>query len=230
MANCNIANRTIFCHDNLDVLRGINSDCIDLIYLDPPFNKNKKFTAPVGSSAEGAGFKDIFRKEDVKQEWLQTIKEDYADIYQYLNGIKGIGKPYNFAYLAYMVIRIMQCRRVLKPTGSIYLHCDSTMSHYLKVAMDCIFGEDFFRNEIIWKYGKVSNANAKKFLREHDTILCYTKSRDFKFNPQFDSELSPRKKQLIQRGYNTKNMDGLRYLYIYDAEKVKQLEMGGGIR
>jgi len=70
MAELNVPNRTIFCKDNLDVMRGINSQSIDLIYLDPPFNKNKKFTAPIGSQAQGAGFSDIFRKEDVKEDWL----------------------------------------------------------------------------------------------------------------------------------------------------------------
>ena len=92
MGECNVPNRTIFCKDNLDVLRGINSACIDLIYLDPPFNKNKKFTAPIGSHAEGASFKDIFRQEDLKDDWLLTIEEDNPEIYQYLNGIKGVGK------------------------------------------------------------------------------------------------------------------------------------------
>ncbi len=91
---CNIDNRTIFLHDNLEILQGVNSRCIDLIYLDPPFNKNKKFTAPIGSSAEGAEFSDIFREEDVKEEWLQTIQEDRPQLYQYLNGIKGVGKSY----------------------------------------------------------------------------------------------------------------------------------------
>ena len=76
MTGLNVDNRTIFCKDNLEVMRGINSGCVDLIYLDPPFNKNRKFTAPVGSSAKGAGFDDIFREEQVKDEWLQTIKED----------------------------------------------------------------------------------------------------------------------------------------------------------
>ncbi|MCY3627930.1 MAG: hypothetical protein OXG88_09840 [Gammaproteobacteria bacterium] len=104
---CNVANRTIFCNDNLDVLGGINSDSIDLIYLDPPFNKNKKFTASLGSSAEGAEFSDIFREEDVKAEWLQTIKEDQPELHHYLNGIKGVGKHYNFAYLAYMAIHLI---------------------------------------------------------------------------------------------------------------------------
>ena len=150
MPDCNVENRTIFCDDNLDVLKGINSECIDLIYLDPPFNKNKEFTAPIGTSAEGASFKDIFREDDLKEEWLISIQEDHPDLFQYLNGIKGVGKPYYFAYLAYMAIRLLECHRLLKPTGSIYLHCDPTMSHYLKTTMDCIFSESNFRNEITW--------------------------------------------------------------------------------
>ena len=71
--NLNIEKNTIFCRDNIDILEGINSQCIDLIYLDPPFNKNKKFVAPLGSSAEGASFKDIFREEDVKDDYLDKI-------------------------------------------------------------------------------------------------------------------------------------------------------------
>jgi len=121
MTECNVKNRTIFNRDNLDILRGINSECVDLIYLDPPFNKNKIFAAPIGTSAEGAEFSDIFRKEDVKDEWLVTIEEDEPELYNYLNGIKGVGKPYNFAYLAYMAIRLIECRRVLKPEGGGHL-------------------------------------------------------------------------------------------------------------
>ena len=161
MNKCNVANRTIFLHDNLDVLQNINPDCIDLIYLDPPFNKNKKFTAPIGSSAEGAEFSDIFREEDVKDEWLQTIQEDQPELHHYLNGIKGVGKHYNFAYLAYIAIRLIECHRILKPTGSLYLHCDPTMSHYLKTTLDCIFGEDQFRNEIVWCYS--TSGRSKQF-------------------------------------------------------------------
>lgn len=172
---CNVPNRTIFCKDNIDVLRQINSECIDLIYLDPPFNKNKKFTAPIGSHAEGASFNDIFREEDLKDEWLQTIKEDNPEIYQYLNGIKGTGKPYNFAYLAYMSIRLIECHRVLKSSGSIYLHCDPTMSHYLKTTMDCIFKEQHFRNEIIWSYPPKGQGPKHGFHRKHDVILFYSK-------------------------------------------------------
>ena len=184
---CNVENRTIFCRDNLDILQGINPECIDLIYLDPPFNKNKKFTASIGSSAEGAEFEDIFREEKIKEEWLKTIQEDHPEIYHYLNGIRGVGKSYNFAYLAYMIIRLMECYRVLKPTGSLYLHCDPTMSHYLKIALDSIFGESCFGNEIIWHYGKMSNSK-RNFPNNHDIIFRYTKSEKFVFHPQKQDE------------------------------------------
>ena len=162
-------------------MAGINDECIDLIYLDPPFNKNKKFTAPIGSSAEGASFKDIFREDDVKKEWLWTIKEDHPELFHFLDGINGVGKPYNFAYLAYMSIRMIECHRILKETGSIYLHCDPTMSHYLKVMMDCIFGENNFRNEVIWQYF-MGGKSTKDFARKHDVIFRYVKSNKWTFN------------------------------------------------
>ena len=169
----------------MDVLSGINSDCIDLIYLDPPFNKNKEFTAPIGTSAEGASFKDIFREEDLKEEWLQTLQENNPDLFHYLNGIRGVGKPYNFAYLAYMAIRLLECCRVLKSTGSIYLHCDPTMSHYLKSTMDCIFGEDNFRNEVVWRRTNAHPLSIRKFEAITDAILFYTKTDEFKFYGDF---------------------------------------------
>lgn len=192
----NIKNRTIFCRDNIDVLRGINSGSIDLVYLDPPFNKNKNFTAPIGSSAEGAEFKDWFREEDVKGEWLQTIKEDYDGLYKFLSNIKELSNItnhqknkhylYNYCYLCYMAIRLIEIQRILKDTGSIYLHCDPTMSHYLKILMDILFGEKNFRNEIVWQRndgrGKGSQFENKKFGSNNDIIFFYTKTNDFFLN------------------------------------------------
>ena len=177
----NVASRTIFCKDNLDIMQGINNDSIDLIYLDPPFNKNKIFTAPIGSSAEGASFSDIFREEDVKDEWVQTIKEDNHELYHFLDGVRNVGNHYNFCYLAYMAIRLIECRRILKETGSLYLHCDPTMSHYLKLLLDCVFGEGNFRNEIIWCYKKWSIAS-KRFSNNHDILLFYSKTNNPNFN------------------------------------------------
>ena len=181
--DCNIQNRTIFCRDNLEILQGINSNCIDLIYLDPPFNKNKVFSAPIGSSAEGASFSDIFREEDVKDEWLQTIQEDYEQIYTLLSAVNVLeGRvSYNFCYLAYMAIRLIEMHRILRDTGSIYLHCDPTMSHYLKILMDCIFGEKNFRNEIVWYYSG-GGASKRSYAKKHDIILFYAKSHTWIFN------------------------------------------------
>ena len=188
----NLKNRTIFNRDNLDVLKGINSNCIDLIYLDPPFNKKKEFTAPIGSSAEGASFKDWFREADVKDEWLKEIKEDYDRLHTFLTSVKNLSNIaasknnkhylYNYCYLSYMAIRLIEMRRILKDTGSIYLHCDPTMSHYIKILMDIIFDENNFRNEIIWCY-KWGGSNTKKdFKKKSDSILRYTKSNEYIFN------------------------------------------------
>ena len=183
----NLSDRTIFCKDNLDVLQGINSESVDLIYLDPPFNKNKTFTAPIGSSAEGVSFKDYFREEDVKDEWVETIKEDHIELYNFLNGVKSISNSkhylYNYCYLCYMAIRLIEMRRILKDTGSIYFHCDPTMSHYVKIMLDCVFGEKNLVNEIVWHY-RAGTARKKGLGKKHDIIFYYIKdvNSDWIFN------------------------------------------------
>ena len=203
--NDSIKNRTIFCHDNLEILRGIDSDCVDLIYLDPPFNKKKTFTAPIGSHAEGASFSDIFREEDVKEEWLQDIKEDHYAVHDILTAVRTIeGRTsYNFCYLAYMAIRLIECRRVLKSTGSLYLHCDPTMSHYLKLLMDCIFDEKNYRNEITWKRTYAHN-DPKLFGRIADIIFFYTKSDDY----YFDTVYLPYDQSYIDNSFRNKDARG----------------------
>ena len=180
---CNVPNRTVFCHDNLGILQGINTECIDLIYLDPPFNKKKVFVAPIGTQAEGASFKDIFTQEDLKDEWVDAIEQDQPAIHEFLSAVKSIeGRTsYNFCYLAYMAIRLIECHRVLKQTGSVYLHCDPTMSHYLKLMMDCIFGEKQFRNEVVWLY-EGRELSKKNYNKKHDVILYYTKSNNWVFH------------------------------------------------
>ncbi len=189
MYQSNIGNRTIFCRDNLDILQGINSNSIDLIYLDPPFNKKKIFTAPLVSSAKGASFSDIFRAKDVKDEWLQTIKEDQDKLYSFLESVRVIeGRTsYNFCYLAYMAIRLIEMHRILKDTGSIYYHCDPTMSHYIKILMDIIFGEKNFRNEIIWSYQGTGQPKIH-FKRKHDILLFYAKTNKAFFSHDGSSE------------------------------------------
>ena len=185
MTTPNFKPNTIFCRDNLLILQKMNSDCVDLIYADPPFNKKKKFSAPIGSSAEGAEFKDYFVMSDVKEQWIYQLQEENAALFNLLRGIRGMSRnAYNYAYLIYMAMRIIECYRVLKPSGSMYLHCDPTMSHYLKLVLDMIFGEKNFRNEIIWCYAG-GGIPKKDFPRKHDTIFRYAKSAKFIFHREY---------------------------------------------
>jgi len=194
MAQTNIHNRQVFAMDNIDVLRAINSASVDLIYLDPPFNKKKEFVSPLKKDffkdmaeeqktqikeTKKARFKDIFTEDDAKVELAFELKERHEKLYNLLNSIKQIegNKSFNFWYLVYMAIRLIECHRVLKKTGSIYLHCDPTMSHYLKLTMDYIFGENNFRNEIVWHYYNGASVAKTNYARKHDIILFYAKSR-----------------------------------------------------
>ena len=186
----NIQNRTLFIADNLDILRGINSKCIDLIYLDPPFNKKKVFKAPIGSPAEGAQFKDIWTDEDIKHEWHGQIAEQHEELYQIIQASEATYDKSMKIYLTAMAVRLFEMKRILKPTGSIYLHCDPTASHYLKLMMDSFFGRDNFRNEIVWKRNSGNNAG-KQYGRNHDILLYYVASNTSTWNGSIGDEFSP---------------------------------------
>ena len=177
----NVKNRTLFIADNLDIMHGINTECIDLIYLDPPFNSKKRYSAPIGSAAEGAEFKDIWTNEDIKDEWHGQIAEEHEELYQTIQASEFIYDKSMKIYLMAMAVRLFEMRRILKPTGSIYLHCDPTASHYIKIAMDSIFDKKNFRNEIVWCYGG-RGMSKTRFNRKHDTILFYGKSQSMFFS------------------------------------------------
>ena len=184
----NIKNRTLFIADNLDILRGINSECIDLIYMDPPFNKKQVFKAPIGSPAEGAQFKDIWTDEDIKYEWHGQIAEQHEELYQIIQASEATYDKSMKIYLTAMAVRLFEMKRILKTKGSIYLHCDPTASHYLKLVMDSLFGKDNFQNEITWNYGKTARgakAVSRSFARNSDIILYYSKSNKYAFNATF---------------------------------------------
>lgn len=140
MADMNFVNRTLWTADNLDILRGMNSETVDLIYLDPPFNSNRNYEAPVGSKAAGAAFKDTWTLSDLDVAWMGLIADEQPALANILSAA-GVshGKGMQ-SYLTMMAVRLLEMRRVLKPTGSIYLHCDPFASHYLKMLMDSVFG------------------------------------------------------------------------------------------
>ena len=175
MHTANWENRTLFHGDNLKFLRAMNSESIDLIATDPPFNKDKDFHATPDSLAAGAKFQDRWSwEEDVHQEWVDKLNDDYPKIMEAIESARYTHSDGMGAYMCFMAVRLLEMHRVLKPTGSIYLHCDPTASHDLKAVMDAIFGWRNFRNEIIWSYRRYT-AKSKRFQREHDVILFYGK-------------------------------------------------------
>ena len=194
---------TIFCHDNLPVLRGINSHSIDLIYLDPPFNKGRQFHAPVGTKAEGAGFNDIWHEESVKDEWHLEIKERLPALFDYLKAVERIGSRSAKYYLIYMAVRLIEMHRILKDTGSLYLHCDPTASHYLKLLLDTIFGHKKFINEIVWCYHGPGSPKMKQFSRKHDVIFWYGAGSEWIFHA--DAVRQPYKdpSQTLRKAFHT---------------------------
>ena len=183
--NTTIPNRTLYIHDNLDILRGMNSESIDLIATDPPFNKGRDFHATPDSLAAGARFQDRWSWEaDVYPEWVDAIKDDQPALYELIDLVRTQKRDDLAAFLCWLGVRVIEMRRVLKPTGSLYLHCDDTASAYIKALLDSVFGVKQFRNTMIWCYnggGVPKNA----FARKHDTIHFYAKSKDNTFNKQY---------------------------------------------
>ena len=181
MAIPNWANRTLWTGDNLDIMRGMNSESVDLIYLDPPFNSNKNYAAPIGSEAAGAAFKDTWTLDDVDEAWHGEIADRDPTLYAIIDAAGYAHGKGMKSYLIMMAVRLMEMRRIVKETGSIYLHCDPVASHYLKMLMDAVFGKDNFRNEIIWCYQRWTGAT-RHFQRMHDTLLMFALSRGSVFN------------------------------------------------
>ena len=180
----NFVDKTIWTGDNLDILRGINSECVDLIYLDPPFNSNRDYAAPVGSKAAGAAFKDTWHLSDLDVAWMGLIADEQPAM---AHTLKAAGLAHGKgmqSYLTMMAVRLLEMRRVLKPTGSIYLHCDPTASHYLKMLMDSIFGQGNFRNEITWQRTGAHN-DSQRYGAVSDRLVFYTKSDKWTWNRQY---------------------------------------------
>ncbi len=173
MANPNFVDKTIWTGDNLHILRGMNSECVDLIYLDPPFNSNQNFAAPIGSRAAGAAFKDTWTLDDLDVAWMGLIADEQPAIANLLHTASLTHGKGMQSYLTMMAVRLLEMNRVLKPTGSIYLHCDPTAGHYLKLLMDSVFGARLFKADINWKRTP-SHGDSRTFGNVSDRILFYS--------------------------------------------------------
>ena len=185
---------TLYHGDCLEVMKRWDAGCVDLIYLDPPFNSNANYNILYGKDSAGKARDEPAQFTAFKDTWFwnadagRRVQEiSRAAAHPAHRAIKGLAEMLPetgmLAYLVYMAERIAALHRVLKDTGSIYLHCDPTASHYLKTIMDCVFGANNFRNEIVWCYTSPANVT-KHFPRKSDSILFYTRSDAYVFNPQ----------------------------------------------
>ena len=162
----------------------MNSQTVDLIYLDPPFNSNRNYFAPVGSKAAGAAFKDTWTLSDLDVAWMGLIADEQPAIANLLHAASLTHGKGMQSYLTMMAVRLLEMRRVLKDTGSIYIHCDPTASHYLKLLMDAVFGQGNFRNEITWRR-TTAHSDSTRYGANTDGILFYTKGAQWTWNPQY---------------------------------------------
>ena len=227
MAQFNAVNRGVYIANNLDFLGSLNSECIDLVCIDPPFAKNETFSGdrlrpqltdleksnemrllqrwgiadkdaatkaglvwPDGDPARGrrnakGGYTDIWSwEEDINEDWMLELADrpHLSGIHKLIDATRYVHGDAVAAYLCYMAVRIIEIRRVLKPTGSLFLHCDHTANGYLRQLLDGVFGADNFRNEIVWCYTGPSNTK-RWFPRKHDSVFFYTKGNRWTFNP-----------------------------------------------
>ena len=197
-----LQHKGLYFGDCLTIMEGWSEGCVDLIYLDPPFNSNAHYnviygTDPAtGRDAQAMGFADTWYWDTPAEERLARLRvlgpdnplKVAADGLRLLRPRSGM-----LAYLTYMAERLVECHRVLKDTGSIYLHCDPTASHYLKILMDTIFGPRYFKNEVIWSYG-LGGSSWRWYSRKHDVILFYTKADDYYFDKPLEPATSQRMK------------------------------------
>ena len=196
-----LSGNALVCGDNLDVLRQLPDECVDLIYLDPPFNSNQFYVAAFGDKGMVAQqLRDIWQWTVGTQNAYDALP--HGQLRDTLRGIRlqaGDKSPMA-AYAVFMGRRLAELRRVLKPKGSIYLHCDWHANAYLRVLMDAVFGEKQFKNEIVWFYRRWAAASGA-YQRMHDTILFYAKGNSHTFNVLYVETSGSRAP--MQRGYNT---------------------------
>ena len=195
--------RELWISDNLPVMRGMNSETVDLIYLDPPFNSKRMYEGNLSPEMGKQSFSDIWGDSDITEDDRRILKTEYPNCAALIDVLAvSHGKSWK-SYLSFMGIRLMEMHRLLKETGSIYLHCDWHMSHPLKMLMDMIFGAKQFRNEIIWNY-QAGTSPKNAFGRRHDVVLFYARDKRNVFVRQDKPVMNPSR-------YNKIDKDGQHY-------------------
>ena len=248
----NLRNRTIYIGDNLPRLQGIDSESVDLIYLDPPFNSRGEYQWPIGTEDParlehagqrvsqtgnlddatleemiatngGEAFKDAFTLDDLDERTLDRLLEDGEAVGYVISAAGKVVGPGTQAYLTFMWERLTEMHRILKPTGSIWLHCDPTEGGWLKALMDGVFGRERFRNEITWHYYNKFARGTRVFGRNFDILFFYEKSPRATFNPLREEREEP-VRQLVRESVdgvlrNKRDEDGnLMYQVVADRK------------
>ncbi len=202
--------------DNLEILRAyVPDESVDLVYLDPPFNSNASYNvlfreaSGEGSAAQIHAFDDTWHwdieSERAYRDVVQNGPKKLADLLQAMRSF--LGQNDMMAYMAMMAPRTVELHRVLKPSGSIYLHCDPTASHYLKLLMDAVFGQENFRSELIWKR-QSAHSDARGYGSVHDTVLFYARSDAYRWNSAFQ----PYDPKYVEQYYRYTDSDGRRFM------------------
>ena len=188
----NFPDNALYEMDNLEVLRGMNSETIDLIATDPPFNIKRNRSGTAGHYVDNWKWGDTgilpdqWKWNEVHPKWLEEIKDNHTELYHAIDAAKHCQGNDTAAFLCFLSVRLIEMHRILKETGSIYLHCDPTASHYIKMCLDAIFGRKNFRNEIVWKRRKDTHNLASHHMgRIHDIIYYYVKSYEGKYHIQY---------------------------------------------
>ena len=208
---------TLYYGDNLHILRDFPPECVDLVYLDPPFNSSRSYnvlfkeTKGTESEAQIEAFGDTWQWGDQAAETFDEIVRRGDDVGRILQAfVAALGRNAVSAYLTMMTPRLVELRRVMKPTASIYLHCDPTASHYLKALMDAVFRPQNFRNEIIWKRSSAhsdTGQGARHYGRVSDTLLFYARSDANTWNQQY----APYDPDYVTENYHRSDPDGRLY-------------------
>ena len=232
-------NRHLFIADNLDLLRRLDNESVDLVCIDPPFKKRRTFVGRIKpplseadlqrelatlagwgiatpqqaadaginwpTNAGEARFKDAWSyREDVHEDWVKRIETQHESLHRVIEAAKVTSGMDTAAYLCYMAVRLIEMHRVLKPTGSLYLHCDGDANSYLRLALDAIFGDDNRRNQIAWKRTNAPTASDYQFGCVHDTILAYAKTSCVKLNPVY----IPYSEEYIRKNFRYRDKRG----------------------
>ena len=226
MSALNVPNRTLAIMDNLPFLRALNNDCIDLIAIDPPFAANETFIGrprPAITDAELSEERALARKhgakhdegsdtrvrdiwtwdDNVHPDWLSRMEDDHPAAFAVIKAVEACASENEAAYIAFMAVRLIECRRVMKPTGGVYVHCDDHANGYLRMLMDAVFGAANFRNEIVWRRSG-GKSDSRRWGRTTDRILYYAKTDDFTWNQQYQ----PLDPDYIAKTYNRDDGDG----------------------